>query len=358
MSYHSLVRDSLSKATEYVPGKDADYVKRKYGVERVVKLASNENPYGASPKTIESFQKFTAFHVYPPKQPEELIEKISEYIGVDSNRIVICAGIDGVLECLFKIFIERGDSVAIAPPTFPYYHILADISGAKKVYLKRDQNFMIAEKDENAKLTIVCSPNNPTGNTEREEIVREIVDGRGIVFIDEAYAEFSDDDMVDFTEEENVVLARTFSKAFGLANLRIGYAVVPEWMKKYFMMVNTPFPISTPAINAAISALEDIDYMRDTVEKIRDERDRVYRELKNVGVEVYPSQANFLFFSLKQFNLPASQYCEELMKRGVIVRDCSSFIGCDEYSVRVSIGRKEDNDVFLDATREILEDQE
>ncbi|MBO8182011.1 MAG: histidinol-phosphate transaminase [Archaeoglobus sp.] len=346
------VRASLSRVKEYQPGKSVEFVKKKYGLEKVVKLASNENLYGPSPKAVEAFKNFEDLHLYPPSQPEELIERISEYVGVEEKRIILAAGIDGILEATFDIFLEKGDTVSISPPTFPYYFTLATIHDAKIERLARNENFQIKPTKTNSKLTLICSPNNPTGNLERCEVVREIVremaESDGVVFIDEAYVEFASQSLLDFADYENVIIARTFSKAFGLANLRIGYAIVPEWLRKEYLKVISPFPLSTPAIKAAIAALDDIEYMRSTVERIKKDRERIFRILSNLGVKVFPSEANFLFMRTKP------DFCEELMKRGVIVRDCLAFEGCKEGDVRVSIGREEDNDFFLEKAIELI----
>jgi len=349
---NSLVKKPFLRLKEYVPGKDEDYVKKRYGVEKVIKLASNENPHGASPRAIQAFREYDRLHIYPPSHPEELIQKISEYTGFEESRIVVGAGIDGILEAIFKIFIDKGDRVLIAPPTFPYYHTLAEISSADTVRVERDENFMISNPPREFKLAIVCSPNNPTGNLEREEVVRSLIDSGGIVFIDEAYVEFSSRTLLHLADSENVVVARTFSKAFGLANLRIGYAVVPEWLRKFYLKAKTPFPLSTPAIKAAEAALDDIEYMEKTVDKVRKERQRVFSALRKEGLEVFPSEANFLFVRLK---VESSRFCEELMKRGIIIRDCSGFEGCSNRDVRISIGKKEENDILLQSVGEVLE---
>ena len=350
------LRENVKKIPEYVPGKSIEEVKRRFGLSKVVKLASNENPYGASPKAIEAFRRFDRFHIYP-SESEQLIEKISEYIGVEKERIVLGAGIDGVLENIFKMFVDPGDEVVIPIPSFPYYHTLASVCDAKEIRVKRgsdfkiDENAIIESVTDKTKIIIICSPNNPTGNSEDYDAVKAIVEScNALVFIDEAYAEFASRSLIDLAEYENVVVARTFSKAFGLANLRIGYAVMSPELKKAYMKVTTPFPISTPAILAAIASLEDIEYMKACVEKIRSERDRLYNELKS-RVNVYPSEANFLFF---ESPLKASELAEELMKKGVIVRDCSRFIGCSPYAIRVSIGKKEENDAFLEALDDVL----
>ncbi len=336
---------------KYVPGKSIDDVKREYGLERVVKLASNENPYGPSPKALEAFKTFDNLNVYPNPEYRELREKIAEYTGWDYERIAIGAGIDGILETLFRLLVDEGDEVLIPIPSFPYYHILTKLSCGREVLVRRGRNFRLDDTVFNylsskTKIVLISNPNNPTGNVEDPDLVGEIVESTSaVVFIDEAYVEFTDH-RLDI-DAENVVIARTFSKAFGLANLRIGYALMPEWLFDAYRAASTPFPVSTPAERAAIAALEDIEWMRKCVEMIKSERERMYREMKKL-VEVYPSEANFLLFR------GATNLAERMLRRGVIVRDCSSFIGCENH-IRVTVGKPEENDVFLEALRGILE---
>lgn len=347
-----MIRDCLN-LLGYEPGKSVEDVKKKYGVKRVVKLASNENPYGPSPKAVRAFKSYKDLHIYPKPDYAELRQKISEYTGWDYERIVVGAGIDGILESIFRLVIDAGDEVIISVPTFPYYHTLVRLHCGKEVMVKRGENFRLNENifgyiSNKTKLILICSPNNPTGNVEDKKLVEEIVQStEALVFIDEAYVEFADEELD--IDGENVVIARTFSKAFGLANLRIGYARLPEWFVKYYQETSTPFPISTPAERAAIAALEDVEWMENCVRRIKSERERLYSEMKKL-VRVYPSQANFLFFETEK---PSNFIAEELMKRGVIIRDCSKFIGCKNH-LRVSVGKKEDNDLFLEGLKEIL----
>jgi len=351
-------REALGRISPYVPGKSVEEVKKRYGLDRVVKLASNENPYGPSPKAIKAFKSFESLHVYPDSDPEDLRQKIGEYVGFDAERIVIGAGIDGVMENIFKLFVSEGDEVAIPIPSFPYYHILTRVCGAFDVCVGRKDDFTIDAESlldavtNRTKIVLVCSPNNPTGNIESKEVVREIAEScNALVFVDEAYAEFSSRNMLKLAEYENVVVARTFSKAFGLANLRIGYAVVPEEIRKEYLKVSTPFPLSTPAKLAAMAALDDREFLSFVVEKTREERERVSEKLREVGAKVYSSEANFI---LIETPLKSAEFAEELLKRGIIVRDCSKFIGCNEHHIRVSIGKKEENDIFLEAMEDIL----
>ena len=361
------LRKNIAEIPEYVPGRSVEEVKRAYGLERVVKLASNENPYGCSPKVYEVLQKVISsrsLNIYPPSNPEDLLEMLSDYTGFEASRIVVGAGIDGVLENIFRLLIEPGDEVVIPIPSFPYYHTLAAVSGAREVRVERRRDFRIdpglpERLSGKTKLVIICSPNNPTGNDEDVDTITEIIQKSeevgAAVFIDEAYAEFSAQDLLKLVEYENVIVARTFSKAFGLANLRVGYAVMAEWLKKEYMKVSTPFPLSSIAIEGAKAALSDVEYMRWAVKEIVKEREKLYSSLSEMGesVKAYPSSANFIYFETAR---PASLVAEELARKGVIVRDCSGFIGCSDRAIRVSVGRKEENQLFVDALRETLEE--
>ncbi len=353
----SKLRENVKAMSGYRAGKSIEDVIKKYNLNKIIKLSSNENPYGASPRALSVLRRFKNLHVYP-REIGELIDKISEYLNVDRKRIVIGAGIDGILENMFKMFVNPGDEVIIPVPTFPYYHTLSDIFNAKEVRIRRRSDFKIDEEtlinsiSDKTKIIFICSPNNPTGNTEDLKTVKSIVENSEcLVFIDEAYAEFSSKNLLKMLDYENVVIARTFSKAFGLANLRIGYAVMDEDLAKVYRKVNPPFSVSTIAMLMALESLRDIDYMLKCVRKIKAERERVYRKLLKMNIKVYPSEANFLFFKSP---IRSSELVDELMKRGVIVRDCSCFIGCDEFSVRVSIGKRNENNMFLNALRDVI----
>ncbi len=355
------VREEIRRMKAYEPGKSEDYVKRKYGLSRVVKLASNENPYGVSPKAIESLRKFNSelLSKYPETFPPQLLEAIESYIGWPKDMVVVGAGLDGVLETIFRLFINRGDSVLLPIPTYPYYHTVIQVFGAKGVFVERNEEFRIdvdriitTAKREKPKLIIVCSPNNPTGLAEREEDVRALIESCNCpVFIDEAYGEFADYDGVSLKhlfDYENVIIGRTMSKAFGLANLRIGYAVMSEELRKEYLKATTPFPVSTLSANAAAKALEDKEFLHYVLKKNAEERERLIKELGKY-FKVYRSNANFVFADVGN----APEFVESLMKMGVIVRDCSKFYGCCRGHVRITVGRKEENDLLISAVSKL-----
>ncbi|RJS80698.1 aminotransferase class I/II-fold pyridoxal phosphate-dependent enzyme, partial [Methanophagales archaeon] len=226
-------------------------------------------------------------------------------------------------------------------------------------YVKRKsrENFDIPVKDlisacnEKTKLIFISSPNNPTGNCTPEDEIREIiesVDSRAMVVIDEAYAEFADSSLVNLvTEYENVAVMRTFSKAFGLAGLRVGYGIIPEWLTSPYKKVAMPFSVNSIAIKAAIAALRDPAYLRKTVELVKHERAFITENLQHVFKKVYPSEANFVLADVAPAK-SAGVYAA-LMKQGIIVRDCSSFRGAGDSFIRVTVGTREQNEKVVEA---------
>ncbi len=342
------LRPCLGSLKPYVAGKGYTEISRKYGIspDNIVKLGSNENPYGPSPKAIRAMQEISPER-YP--EPEELMEALSGYTGFPEEMIVIGAGMDGVMDTLTRLFLEMGDSALIHIPTFSYYEILTTMAGATPVFSPRGPDFQAStEIPDGTKMVFLCSPNNPTGNIMPEESVRKVLESTdAIVFLDEAYVEFANRSLIDLAKEyDNLVVGRTMSKAFGLAGMRLGYAVAPEWIAQEYRRAAPPFfGISCASVAAGVAALDDLDYMRSSVSKIQSERERLHKEVGS-----HPSQANFLYLETKE---TSDIVAELFLQKGVIIRDCRSFRGAGEHHVRVTVGTPAQNDRFLEAFREI-----
>ncbi|MHC1632172.1 MAG: histidinol-phosphate transaminase [Methanotrichaceae archaeon] len=346
--YYKNLRPCLNKIKPYVAGKGINEIAAKYGIrpEDIVKLGSNENPYGPSPKVGICMREFRP-EIYP--EPENLIKVLATYTGLPVEQIVIGSGMDGVMDTLTRLFLDPGDKALIYTPTFSYYEILTRLCGAEPVFISRDPNFDVPiEIPENIKFVFLCSPNNPTGNMIPENDLRNLVENtEAIVFLDEAYAEFSEQNFLNLVcEYENLIVGRTMSKAFGLAGMRLGYALVPEWIAYQYRKVTPPFSVTVPSIAAGVAALEDLDYMKNVISEIKRERERLLKEVPSA----YPSGGNFLYVETKE---PSKIVAEELLKRGIIIRDCASFRGAGDHYVRVTIGTPEQNDKFIRAYREI-----
>lgn len=342
------LRPCLGSLKPYVAGKGYTEISRRYGIspENIVKLGSNENPYGPSPKAIRAMQEISPER-YP--EPEELMEALSGYTGFPEEMIVIGAGMDGVMDTLTRLFLEMGDSALIHIPTFSYYEILTTMAGATPVFSLRGLDFQAStEVPDGTKMVFLCSPNNPTGNIMPEERVRKVLESTdAIVFLDEAYVEFANRSLIDLVKEyDNLVVGRTMSKAFGLAGMRLGYAVAPEWIAQEYRRAAPPFfGISCASVAVGVAALDDLDYMRSSVSKIQSERERLHKEVGS-----HPSQANFLYLETKE---TSDIVAELFLQKGVIIRDCRSFRGAGEHHVRVTVGTPAQNDRFLETFREI-----
>jgi histidinol-phosphate aminotransferase len=331
-----------------VAGKGFLEISRKYGIppEAIVKLGSNENPYGPSPTVAEAIAGISAER-YP--EPEELIAGIAAYTGFPEEMIIIGAGMDGVMDTLTRLFLDKGDRTFIPTPTFSYYEILTITAGATPVLSPRGQHFEVTgEMPPEIKMAFLCSPNNPTGNViAEEEVCRLLESTEGIVFLDEAYVEFAEKSLVRLVEQyDNLVVGRTLSKAFGLAGMRLGYAVAPQWIADQYRRAAPPFyGISCASVAAGQAALSDLPFMRRSVERIRSERERLQK-----ATGAHSSQANFLYLETP---IPSCEYVERFLSRGVIIRDCRSFWGAGENHARITVGTPSENDRFLSAFQEI-----
>jgi histidinol-phosphate aminotransferase len=344
----SWLRPALSRLTPYVAGKGFGEISRKYGrkPEDIVKLGSNENPYGPSPNVAQAMAAVSPER-YP--EPEELIRGIAAYTGFPEEMIVIGAGMDGVMDTLTRLFLEKGDRTFIPAPTFSFYEILTTLSGAVPNFVPRDLQFAIpTDVPPDTKMAFLCSPNNPTGNVTSEDDVRTILERTNcIVFLDEAYVEFADKSLIRLVEEyDNLVVGRTLSKAFGLAGMRLGYGIAPQWIADQYKRAAPPFyGISCATVAAGVAALADLPFMHKSVDKIISERRRLHKE-----IESHPSQANFLYLHTPQ---ASNEFVEKFLERGIIIRDCRSFWGAGEHHVRVTVGTPCENDRFLSAFKEI-----
>jgi histidinol-phosphate aminotransferase len=352
------VRSSVEEIEEYKPGKL---------VEGAIKLSSNENPLGASPKVVRAIveqleSEDLKLSVYPWEQNEEALrEEIAGYVGVDVGRVVLGAGVDGVLDTLTRIFIGTGDEALIPVPTFSLYESVVKIASGTPRYIPRNRadNFdipatdMIAACNDKTRMIFLSSPNNPTGNCIAEDEVCGLAESvpTAMVVIDEAYVEFADSSLVNLVNEyENVLVLRTFSKAFGLAGLRVGYAILPEWLVSIYKKVALPFTVNNVALTAAIAALKDKEHIKRSIELVRVGRPFLMENLQGLFT-VYPSEANFVLVDVSPKKSP--EVFDALLKKGITVRNCASFRGAGDSFIRISVGTQEQNEKVVAALRSL-----
>ena len=270
MSRLDLIKEEILRIKEYVPGKSIDDTVAAYGLDpdSIIKLGSNEKPLGPSPKAVEALiEHASQVSIYPSADANELVDALSVYTGFPASNIAASGpGMDGLIDGLMRLIITRGDEVIIPTPTFSYSEIAARENGAVPVFVKRDEAYavdveaLLEAVSSRTKVVFLCSPNNPSGNLVPEEDVRVIAEStRGLVFVDEAYVEFANNSLAHLVNEyDNIIVGRTFSKAFGLAGWRIGYGIMPQWLKSEYMRAATPFNVSSAAIAAGVASISDV----------------------------------------------------------------------------------------------------
>jgi len=314
-------------------------------------LDANENPYVAPWTEEETFR-------YPDPHHKALREGIAQYLGVPMHEILCGSGSDEIIDWLIRATCEPyEDAVLTVEPSYGVYETYARIHGAKVQKVRLEKDFTLrAEAVLNAlsprtRLIFLCSPNNPTGNVFSPEVIREILEAfEGWVVIDEAYGDFSEDPTFWLRQRgryDNLILLRTFSKAWGLAGWRVGYAIAPAEVVGLFYRTKLPYNLSTPAQQAALQALSRQETILQILSQIRSERARVSKALSEIPLvkQVFPSEANFL---LVRFTHSARQIYEKLLGQGIVTRYRGSLPLCEE-TIRVTIGTPEENDAFLSA---------
>src|SRR5512136_945543 len=333
------VRSCYKKKSGYVFAKKAGDIAREYGMDRIARLASNENPEPLSPMALKAAEEaLRTVNRYPDERGNVLMNALRAHYG--DYHFVTGVGMDGVIETVFRTLVEPHEKVVLSIPTFSFYALAAMGQGAEVVTVSREADFSVDPKKliraaKGAKITVLCSPNNPTGNATGPDIVREILEGiEGVLFLDNAYGEFSGTDYLTLLKKhENLVLGRTFSKVHSLAGLRIGYAFTPRWLPPWYQRAGTPFTVNSVSMAAAAAALSDTSHAERYIAQVKRWRKRFVDEIR---YPVLPSDANFVLVDVAPHT--GDGMVEELARRGVVVRSCRSFTGLRDTYIRVSVG--------------------
>lgn len=314
---------------------------------QVVNLSSNENPYEPSESVKKAFlDSLVKINRYPDASYSRLKKAISDFLGVEVERISVGCGSSELISRVCDAIVEELDTVAIPMPSYSLYLIYAMLREASIVTPVFKDYELEAEifEDLKPKLSMICSPNNPTGNKVKKKTVEKIIESSEFVLIDEAYVEFSDENMLNFALEfENVIVLRTFSKFFGLAGLRIGYAISSKEIAEAIEKIRLPFAISSVAVEVAISAIKSFDYYAEVRRKIIEERTRMKEELEKLGLKVFPSQANFLLVKVDEKTF------DFLLNSGIVVRKVENFLGLEGSHLRITVGKREENEALIEA---------
>jgi len=357
-----LIRPELAKFGGYAASKSPDILKDKFDMpaESIIKLDANENPYGCSPQVNKALAGYTDINVYPDAGQTELRRQLQQYSGVPMKHIVASAGSDQLIDLIMRLFISPGDEVINCMPTFAMFAFFTELNRGKVKTVPRDENYNVKVDDvkkaitAKTKLIMLATPNNPTGTQMPREDILAVLDTGLPVVVDEAYYEFTGETIAPLVGKySNLMILRTFSKWAGLAGLRIGYGFFPVKIADYLMCIKEPYCVNVAALVAVRETLKEADYLMGQVRKIIAERERLYSALQEIDwLKPYPSRANFILCSVLKGK--AKELQQNLEGRGILVRHFDQPLLRD--SLRISIGRPEENDILVETLKELGEE--
>ncbi len=350
--------ECVKKIKPYIPGKPIKELERELGIKGSIKLASNENPLGPSPKALNRIMEYLAnncdIHRYPDGNSYYLKSAIAEKLGngITLDEIIVGNGSNELIDIAVRTFMTDGDEAVMASPSFVVYSMAVDSVCGKaiEVPLKdyRHDLQAIADKiNEKTKIVFIANPNNPTGTINKKDEFNEFmsrVPENVLVVVDEAYFEYVTDKEYPNTlgflnDNKNILILRTFSKAYGLAGLRIGYGISKKEIINELNKIREPFNTNTIAQMAAVEALSDREHLKKSIEINEEGKRFLYKELNMLGIQYIPTEANFIYILL---NIEAKKIYEALLRQGIIVRP----VGDKE--IRVTIGMSEENRFFIE----------
>ena len=362
-------RKIVDEMDSYVPGRSQDEIAQDFNLKKedIIKLGSNENPWGPSPKAMEAIKdEIKSINRYPESQLHELVAEIAEYSGVDDSQVIIGGdGADEIIDVLAKTFIDAGDEFIVPLPSYMYYEYLLKQYGAKPVYArwdleenKLDVDSIFDAVTDKTKMMFLCSPNNPTGTLIDKEVLMDIASKNPdvLIVIDEAYFEYSEVTNKDLINDfDNIFIIRTMSKVLGLAGMRIGYGLACAEIIEYMHRIKPVFSLTRLSFVAALNTFRDKAYIEESIKKGIESRQYLYDEVSKIdGLNVFPSKSNFMLINVRDTGFTATELALELMKKGIIVRDCTSFKGLDEYWIRISICTLDEDKKFIEILKEVL----
>ncbi|MBI3398904.1 MAG: histidinol-phosphate transaminase [Deltaproteobacteria bacterium] len=358
-----LVSDEIEALIPYPPGKPMEELERELGIKNSIKLASNENPLGPSPKAVEAVAKaLKNLNRYPDGGCYYLKEKLAQRLKVKPENLIIGNGSNEIIELVIRTFLRPGDEAVMGNPSFAVYPLVVRAAGGKSVLvplknLTHDLDAMFDAITEKTKLVFIANPNNPTGTmstkAQLDKFIGRLRDDGIIIVLDEAYYEFVTDkgfpDSLGYLNSgKNIVILRTFSKIYGLAGLRVGYGIAPERLNFYMNKVRQPFNVNSLAQIAAMAALGDDEHLKKSQKNNREGLSYLFKELGTMGLECVPTQANFFLIKAGK----GKEVYDALLRQGVIVRPMASY-GLGEY-IRITVGLPEENKRFVEALKKTV----
>ncbi len=354
-----LVRIDMSRFGAYSAAKSPDVISRKTGIpeSEIIKLDANENPYGCSPRVREALAKYPYLNIYPDSNQTELREHLASYTGLGPEYLVAGNGSDELIDLLLRMLLAPGDEVIINVPTFDMYRFCTEVCRGKPVNVLRKPDFTVdvaavkAAVTNKTRIIFVTSPNNPTGTVISTKDILELLKLGLPLVVDEAYYEFSQQTVLPLVPRyKNLMVLRTFSKWAGIAGLRIGYGAFAPDITDILIKIKPPYSINMAASVAAQESIKDSDYLLGTVQKMIEERARLFGKLQKLDfIKPIPSHANFILCEVLRGD--AKWFQDELEKRGILIRYYSTPLLKNYF--RISTGKPEQTDKIIAALQKL-----
>jgi len=362
------VPEHIAEIVPYPPGKPQDELEREYGITESIKLASNENSWGPSPKAVAAIgQMLTGLHRYPDGSSYYLTHALADWVGSAPEEIILGNGSNEVIEFLVKAFVQAGDEVITSHPSFLMYQKFVQVRGGSNIVIElrdmeHDLDAIAAAVNERTRLIFLDNPNNPCASLISRERFAEFLTQLPesvIVVLDEAYVDFVDqDERIDVQDLINnpdgipaVVALRTFSKAFGLAGLRVGFGIMHADIASLLHRVRQPFNINLPGQIGALAALEDQEHYDKTMNGTREGLAWLTKEVETLGCRAYPSHTNFFLIDVQG---DATKLYQAMLYKGVIVRSMKAY-GYPNF-IRITVGTEQENTRFVKAMKDCLQE--
>ncbi len=351
----SLLNPHLRDMEEYVPIQPFEVLSQELGLspQQLVKLDANENPFGPPPAVLAALAEYPYYHIYPDPEQRALRQAVAQAYRVPFESVAMGSGADELLDCIGRLFLSPVDSILNLPPTFGMYSFSAQLAGAAVQQVWRRSDFSVdmdaveeavvrsqAQTDSRVKIVFATSPNNPSGTWFPDEDLQRLLDLPVLVILDEAYVDFAlQKSRMDWVARfPNLIVLRTFSKAMGLAGLRLGFGIFPEWFMPYFWKCKQPYNVNVAAYVAGLASLQQMHAVQDIVRKIREARVSLLDDLAHIRyLEGYPSEANFVL--CRVLGREARAMWRELRDQGILLRYYNRLGLAD--CIRISIGRPE-----------------
>jgi len=358
-----LVKESIARIPAYKPGKPLEELEREYGITGAIKLASNENPLGPSPKALDAIRGvLSRVNRYPDSHAFYLKEKLAGKLGCTPDTIIPGNGSDEIIQFIAHTFLLPGEQVIMGDPTFSFYQIVVAAAGGEEVLVplknfSYDLNAMAARITDRTKLIFLNTPLNPTGTIIHKDVFEEFlarIPPDIILVVDEAYGEYvTDKSYPDFLgyrgSGKKMIVLRTFSKIYGLAGLRIGYGIADAHLISCLNKIRGPFNTNLLAQAAAAAALDDEEHLQRSRAVNQEGLRYLYGELDALGIEYLPTQANFFLMRVGEH---ADRIYESLLKEGVIVRVMTGG-GLENY-LRITVGLPSENKRFIESLKKVI----